>query len=77
VVDSERGILPRDKIEFASTTDAEHPEVGSEINAFRDLRAVELLVGNRHLTWLSASKICSTTPHRPETWTERRLIQWD
>jgi hypothetical protein len=35
-------------MELSSAADAEHPQIGSEIDALGDLRAVELFVRNRH-----------------------------
>ena len=58
-LDSQSCVLPWDKLELASAANAEHPQVGSKIDAAGNLRVEELLVGNRHLTWPSRLKLRS------------------
>jgi hypothetical protein len=41
---SQRGVLPRSKLELAAGVDANHPKVGSELLAPGDLYPVKLLV---------------------------------
>ena len=44
VLHSQRCILPRKKLELSARLDANHPQVGCELGAFGDPRAVELVV---------------------------------
>ena len=48
VFDTECCVLAWDKVEFASAADAEHPQVGSEVDTPGDLRVEKLFVWNRH-----------------------------
>src|SRR5215469_2234260 len=57
MLDSERGKLSRDEVELAAAADAEHPQIGREVGALRNLRlGEESLVGNRHNANLSPAK---------------------
>src|SRR5579863_5668655 len=47
-IHTQRGVLTGSKIERPSRLDANHPEVGSKINAFRDFDAVKLIVASGH-----------------------------
>src|ERR1035437_3913653 len=67
-LDSQRRVLPRDKVELPSTADAEHPQVGSEIDALGNLRVVELFIGNRHLTWPQPFKLLFKNPAASQVW---------
>jgi hypothetical protein len=58
-------------MELASAADAEHPQVGSEIDALGNLRVVELVVENRHLL-VSSGQMQVQTPTASR---ERRFIQ--
>src|ERR1700733_3153672 len=48
VLDSERGILSRSKVEGSARLDANHPQVGRKLLALADPRPVKFLIPNRH-----------------------------
>src|SRR6266853_4973504 len=53
---AERGILPGEKIEVLSRLNAEHPQIGREVDAPGDARVVKLVVRSRHCSRTSQAK---------------------
>src|SRR5580704_9498157 len=46
---AECGVLAGEKVEVLSRVDAEPPEIGREVSAMGDARAIKLVVRSRHL----------------------------
>ena len=58
-LDSQSGVLARNKMELTSTADAKHPQIGSEIDALGYLRAVKFFLGSCHSLLALAIEILS------------------